>query len=134
MASHGSLRGRQIVLRVIDIETTGTNPETDAIIEIASVDLTPEGNLVNLMQAFVNPGRPIPPHVSAVHHIVDEDVANAPDLATAIERFRGADVYAAHNAAFDRSFIAASGIDLCPAPQGEPPAWVCTYKCALRLW
>jgi DNA polymerase III epsilon subunit-like protein len=31
--------GAGMVVRVIDIETTGTDPETDAIIEIASVDV-----------------------------------------------------------------------------------------------
>jgi DNA polymerase III epsilon subunit-like protein len=31
-----------MVVRVIDIETTGTDPAIDAIIEIASVDLWPE--------------------------------------------------------------------------------------------
>jgi exodeoxyribonuclease X len=121
-------------VRIIDLETTGTDPETDAIIEIASVDLTHDLTLANPMRTFVDPGRLIPPHVSGVHHIVDEDVAGAPDLAAAVEPFRGADVYAAHNADFERAFMAANGIDLGPTQHGEPPAWICTWKCALRLW
>jgi DNA polymerase III epsilon subunit-like protein len=32
-----------MVVRVIDIETTGTDPEEDAVIEIASVDLQADG-------------------------------------------------------------------------------------------
>ena len=114
------------MIRVIDIETTGTDPAADAIIEIASVDLLRGGGITNAMDTLVRPGKPIPPGASAVHHIVDEDVANAPLLGDVIDRFRGADYYVAHNCAFERSFFAAQGIELGP--------WICTYKCALRVW
>jgi hypothetical protein len=43
-----------------------------------------------------------------------------------IDRFRGADVYVAHNCEFESSFFAAQGIELGP--------WICSYKCALRVW
>jgi DNA polymerase III epsilon subunit-like protein len=61
----------------MDIETTGIDPATDAIIEIASVDMVRDG-ITNAMDTLVRPTKPIPPGASAVHHIVDEDVANAP--------------------------------------------------------
>jgi exodeoxyribonuclease X len=61
-----------------------------------------------------------------VHHIVDEDVANAPAFNEVVDRFKGADFYVAHNCEFERSFFAAQGIELGP--------WICTYKCALRVW
>jgi exodeoxyribonuclease X len=61
-----------------------------------------------------------------VHHIVDEDVANAPAFNEVIDRFKGADFYVAHNCEFERSFFAAQGMELGP--------WICTYKCALRVW
>jgi exodeoxyribonuclease X len=54
------------------------------------------------------------------------DVANAPALAEVIDRFRGADFYVAHNCEFESSFFAAPAIALGP--------WICTYKCALRVW
>jgi exodeoxyribonuclease X len=114
------------LIRVIDIETTGIDPATDAIIEIASVDMVRDGGITNAMDTLVRPGRPIPPGVSAVHHIVDEDVQNAPALAEVIDRFRGANYYVAHNCEFERSFFAAQGIELGP--------WICTYKYALRVW
>src|SRR5688500_9938703 len=82
--------------------------------------------ITNPMDNLVRPGRPIPPGASAVHHIVDEDVANAPALSEVIGRFQGADYYGAHNCAFERSFFAAQGIELGP--------WICTYKSALRVW
>src|SRR5436190_710636 len=81
----------QSLIRVIDIETTGIDPATDAIIEIASVDMVRSGGINNAMDTLVRPGKPIPPGASAVHHIVDEDVQNAPALAEVIDRFKGAD-------------------------------------------
>jgi len=61
-----------------------------------------------------------------VHHLIDADVENAPILSEVIDRFRGADYYVAHNCEFERSFFAAQGVELGP--------WICTYKCALRVW
>lgn len=115
---------RRMTLRIIDIETTGTSPATDKVIEIASVDLTASHDLANIQDTLVNPGIPIPPEASAVHHLIDADVANAPPFEQAIERFKGADFYVAHNASFERGFLEASlGAN-----------WICTYKIALRVW
>ena len=68
-----------MTVRVIDIETTGTDPETDAAIEIASVVLA-EGTITNQVSTLVRPGIPIPPEASAAHHHIDEDLAGAPPL------------------------------------------------------
>ena len=114
------------MIRVIDIETTGIDPATDAIIEIASVDMVRDGAITNAMDTLVRSTKPIPAGASAVHHIVDEDVANAPPFAEVINRFKGADFYVAHNSEFERSFLAAQGVEL--------GSWICTYKCALRVW
>jgi DNA polymerase III epsilon subunit-like protein len=42
-----------------------------------------------------------------------------------IDRFKGADAYVAHNCSFERSFL---------GPHLGDTMWVCTYKCALRVW
>lgn len=115
-----------MVLRTIDVESTGTDPTKDAVIEIASVDLVRHDDtftVVNQMQTFVNPGRPIPPVSMAVHHIIDQDVADAPPLREAIGQFEGADWNVAHNAPFEMGFLPMLGAD-----------WICTYRCALRVW
>jgi DNA polymerase III epsilon subunit-like protein len=65
------------LIRVIDIETTGTDPATDEIIEITSADMVRGGDIPNAMDTLVRPARPIPPGASAVHHLIDEDVQNA---------------------------------------------------------
>ena len=112
------------MIRVIDIETTGIDPATDAIIEIASVDMVRGGGITNAMDTLVRPDKPIPPGASAIHHIVDEDVKDAAAAAEVIDRFKGADVYVAHNCEFERSFFAAQGIELGPgsAPTNAPCA------------
>jgi hypothetical protein len=56
-----------MTVRVIDIETTGTDPTVDAIIEIASVDLLKDGTIANQRTALVQPPLPVPPEASAVH-------------------------------------------------------------------
>jgi exodeoxyribonuclease X len=114
-----------MVVRVIDIETTGTNPEQDAVIEIASVDAQADGTITNQVSTLVRPGIPVPAEASAVHHLLDEDLTSAPPLMNAIHLFRGADAYVAHNCKFERGFL---------GPLLGEATWICTYKCALRIW
>ena len=58
-------------LVVFDVESTGTNPETDRIVEL-SFALWDATGLVKEWRSLVNPGVPIPPHVSKIHKITDE--------------------------------------------------------------
>ena len=116
-----------MVVMVIDIETTGIDPATDAIIEIAPVDLVRGGGVTNARSTYVAPGRRIPAITSAVHHLTDEAVHGAPPLSEVLPMFAGADVYVAHNCEFEQSFLTRH--------QAWPlTPWVCTYKCALRVW
>lgn len=113
------------MIRVIDLETTGMTAE-DAVCEVGWQDYVPGS--ATLMQdagsALVDPGRPIPPEAMAVHHIRDADVAGAPTKEEAFARLmEGADVFAAHNAAFERQFFGG----------GDKP-WICTLKAARRVW
>ena len=80
------------MIRVIDIETTGIDPATDSIIEIASVDMVRDDGITNAMDTLVRPTKPIPRGASAGHP-VDEHVANAPAFSEVIDRFKGADFY-----------------------------------------
>jgi exodeoxyribonuclease X len=73
------------------------------------IDTARDGGITNAMETLVRPGDPIPPGASAVHHIIDEDVQNAPALGEVIDRFRGADFYVAHTCEFERSCFAAQG-------------------------
>ena len=115
-----------MTVRCIDIETTGTDPARDAIVEIGAVDLRRDNTITNFRETLVNPGVLVPPAASAVHHLIDVDLAEAPPLADAIDQFKGADAYIAHNCSFERSLL--------DRHLGGDPIWVCTYKCALRVW
>ncbi|MCC8072323.1 MAG: 3'-5' exonuclease [Bacteroidales bacterium] len=60
-----------------DLETTGTNITRDRIVEISAIKVMPNGEEI-VRTRRVNPEMPIPEEATAVHHITDEDVANAP--------------------------------------------------------
>jgi exodeoxyribonuclease X len=114
-----------MTVRCIDIETTGTDPATDAIVEIASVDLQRDSTIANQRETLVRPDIAVPAEASAVHHLINADLVAAPRLEDVIDTFKGADAYIAHNSAFERSFL---------EPHLGEALWVCTYKCALRVW
>lgn len=75
-------------LAVFDIESTGTDPVQDRIVELCIVRLSPGGRR-ETHTLRINPGMPIPAGATAVHGITDADVAACPpfsDLAPEIAR------------------------------------------------
>lgn len=89
-----------------DTETTGIRAEKDFIIEIAAYD--PVQN--KTFEKLINPGCPIPPDATAIHHISDEMVASAPSFAEIGKEFidfcSGDVVLIAHNNdGFDVHFL-----------------------------
>jgi DNA polymerase III subunit epsilon len=60
-----------------DIESTGTNVVKDRIVEICFYKVKPDGTAETKLRR-INPGIPIPPEVTAIHGIKDEDVAHEP--------------------------------------------------------
>ena len=60
-----------------DLETTGINISNDRIVEISILKVHPDGKEERYTKR-VNPTIPIPPEVTAVHGISNEDVADAP--------------------------------------------------------
>lgn len=75
-------------LAFFDLETTGINPLTDRIVEIAIVKLLPDGGRENL-DLRINPEQPIPPAVSRIHGISDEDVRDKPPFRDVAEEISG---------------------------------------------
>lgn len=58
----------------IDVETTGLNPYSDRIVELAMLRVRPDG-IREFRSDMFDPGIPIPPDATAVHGITDQDVA-----------------------------------------------------------
>jgi exodeoxyribonuclease X len=128
-----------VIIRVFDLETTGFSPPAK-VCEIGWHDLQAIGpDLADSIRwsigsqrgsILVNPGIPIPPEVSAVHHIIDEDVTDCVSWEMACEGFFPPKdevvCYAAHNIKMERQWITDE------LTGGRP--WVCTYKGALRVW
>ena len=94
---------------VFDLETTGLNPASEEITEIAAVRVV-EGEIRDSFQTYVNPHKPIPPEITELTGISDETVADAPDLDKAVPEFlawagEGRYPLVAHNAGFDMGFL-----------------------------
>ncbi|MGZ5219092.1 MAG: exonuclease domain-containing protein [Chitinophagaceae bacterium] len=64
-------------LASIDLETTGVNPGTDRIVEIAIVKVLPDGSR-SVKRKLINPEMPIPKTASDVHGITDDMVKDTP--------------------------------------------------------
>ena len=60
-----------------DLETTGTNINTDRIVEICYLKVYPNGN-EEAKTLRINPEMHIPEASTAIHGIHDEDVARLP--------------------------------------------------------
>jgi DNA polymerase-3 subunit epsilon len=97
---------------IVDVETTGLDSQTDHVIEVGMVvfeyaaSTGQIGPVVGTYSALEDPGRPIPPEVTAIHHITDEMVkAQHFDDAVVTQTLAGVSLIIAHNAGFDRPFL-----------------------------
>lgn len=117
------------LIRVIDFETTGMPDDGAAVCEVGWCDVDYADGIASVApSAFAllcNPGRPIPPHVQAVHHIGDRDLVDCPTPEVGFRRLMEGPpaCFAAHNATFEKAFFG-----------GGDVAWICTYKVGLRLY
>ena len=89
---------------VVDLETTGTDVESDEIVSLAVVRLDAEGVELDRFASLVRPAGPIPAEATTVHGIDDASVADAPSFAEVAGELVGlleGAVFVAHNAGFD---------------------------------
>lgn len=89
-----------------DTETTGVKFDKDRVIELAAYD--PINN--RTFCRFINPGFPIPPESTAIHHITDEMVATSPSFDVVGQAFidfcgPNAVLIAHNNDNFDKNFL-----------------------------
>lgn len=122
-----------LLARVVDFETTGLPEENAVVCEVGYLDvsLVDPGFPVLLnsaRQSLIDPGVPMRPEISAIHHLVDDDFIGVQSVWRTAEAALGlgmtdTDPYVAHGAKFEQHFF-----------PGEPHPWIDTYKCALRAW
>ena len=125
---------KDITFSVVDVETTGLRPTSSRVIEIGIVKVC-NNKIIEKYSSFINPGTRIPPFISSLTTITDDDVYDAPffeDAASEILDFIGDSILVGHNLQFDFSFLKhefeRAGRD------GFNPLKVCTLKIARKLY
>jgi DNA polymerase III subunit epsilon len=92
-----------------DLETTGVDVVKDRIVEISYLKMHPGGNRES-KTILVNPTIPIPPAVTEIHGIKDEDVKDSPtfpEIARALANdFEGCDIAGYNSNKFDLPLLA----------------------------
>ena len=92
-----------------DLETTGTVPGVDQIVEIGAV-LFNNYDVESVFSTLINPQRSIPAGASAVNGITDDMVFDKPlieDILPSFAEFCQEFPMVAHNAPFDSQFLLA---------------------------
>lgn len=97
----------------IDLETTGTNPSEDRIIEVGAVRVI-NGEVKDTFSTLINPEMPISERITNITGIENKDVANAPvikDVIGEILEYTKDLPLLGHNVIFDYSFIKKAAVD-----------------------
>ena len=100
------------VFAVVDLETTGFDPQKDRIVQMAAVLVNGRGEVVDTFDTVVKPESPEEYEHGAehVHGISRQMVENGMPLSKALSRIwslTDGRVFTAHNARFDISFLEA---------------------------
>lgn len=92
---------------VLDIETTGLSSLHSEIIEIGALCVR-GGKVTDEFSELVKPHRGIPPKITEITGITNEDVENCDTIEDVLPRFlyfAGNDIIVGHNVSFDMRFI-----------------------------
>lgn len=98
------------IYAVVDLETTGTDPKKDAIIQVGCV-LVQNGEIISRFKTDVNPAQKIPKNIEILTGITNSQVKKAPLFSDIAETFFGylkGTIFVAHNITFDYRFLKAA--------------------------
>lgn len=121
---------------VVDVETNGSNPQKDRIIDIGCVLLN-NSQVVTEFSSLINPHQHIPLYIQKMTGITNELAFNSPECESVFTKFNqlineNNTIFVAHNTAFDWSFISSTyqrlGWQVPKIPR------LCTLKLARRLF
>lgn len=99
----------------LDVETTGLYPSKAEIIEVSAIKFDTGMVPLACFTTLCKPKKPIPAEATAINHITDDMVAEAPSfaqIAPALSRFMDGCHIAGHNLDFDLRFVYAHGVTL----------------------
>jgi len=118
---------------VVDVETTGLFARAhDRVIEVGVVTTERDGEQLGRYETLVNPRRDLGP--TDIHGVRGRDVLDAPTFADVLGDLcaqLGGRILVAHNARFDRDFLAAE-FARCGFSFPEVP-WLCTMEIGATL-
>lgn len=120
-------------LILIDLETTGTNPAAERVIEIGLLHLR-DLQVVNRWSQLVNPARQLSPFIESHTGIHQGMLATAPTFAQIADElwsYLQQGLLVAHNARFDYGFLQAEFARL--GRQYQAPT-LCTVKLSRKLF
>lgn len=116
---------------VVDLETTGLEPNLDSIVEIGAVKVF-NGEIVDEMTTLVNPGIFVPQVTTDITGITTEMLRGQPTIEEVIDDYLGfmgdGGVFVAHNADFDWAFLNSHLRRMSRAELANP--YLCTFKMA----
>ncbi|BBI33240.1 ATP-dependent DNA helicase DinG [Cohnella abietis] len=96
---------------VLDFETTGMSSDKDEIIQTGLALIDEAGTVCSTYASYVRPSRPVPPEITRLTGITNEDVINAnelEDMLNEVVPFLQDAVLVGHNVEFDASFLQAA--------------------------
>ena len=110
------------IIRVIDFETSGTEPPEAEVCEVGICDLHLVERRIDEPKSWLCGVKVMPPEVRAVHHISLAECEGKQPFNIGMAMAPGIAAIAAHNSEFETKFFE------------SPVPVICTYKAALRIW